>query len=172
MSLQDLSALAGMVSSDRRPPVELWHPAHCGEIDIRIDPQGDWYHEGGLIKRPELVRLFASILRKDGDDYVLVTPAEKMTIQVDDLPFQVILLEREAGVINAVTNVGDTLVLGLEHPVQLSERDGQRLPCVEVRSGLMARFCRNTYYQLVDWAEEWDDGYWVTSGDYSFNLAG
>tara|TARA_R110000868_G_scaffold200228_1_gene447455 strand:+ start:24 stop:539 length:516 start_codon:yes stop_codon:yes gene_type:complete len=170
MSLQDLSVLAGMVPNDSRPPVELWHPEHCGDIDIRIDRRGDWYHDGGLIGRPALVRLFASILRKDGEDYVLVTPAEKMRIQVEDLPFQIVLLERDGDAIHAITNVGDTLTLGLKHPLQLSEVGGQPLPCVEIRAGLMARFGRNAYYQLVDWAEERAGRYWVTSAGQSFEI--
>src|SRR5436305_14634331 len=80
------------------PPVEKWHPAHCGEIDIRIARDGTWFHQGKPIGRRELVRLFSTILRKENDGYYLVTPAEKMQIRVDDAPFLAVLLDvRGAG---------------------------------------------------------------------------
>src|SRR5580698_11011135 len=75
------------------PPVEKWHPAHCGDIDIRIARDGTWFHQGTPIGRKELVRLFSTILRKDGADYVLVTPAEKMRIRVEDVPFTAVLMD-------------------------------------------------------------------------------
>ena len=75
------------------PPVEKWNPAHCGDIDIRIARDGTWFHQGTPIGRRELVRLFSTILRKDADDYVLVTPAEKMRIMVEDAPFMAVLLD-------------------------------------------------------------------------------
>src|SRR5215831_8942630 len=98
------------------PPVERWHPSHCGDIDIRIARDGTWFHMGTPIGRKELVRLFSTILRKDGEDYVLVTPAEKMRITVEDAPFQAVLMEVEGSgrdqVLTFTTNVGDETVAG------------------------------------------------------------
>src|SRR5215475_8647597 len=96
------------------PPVDRWNPAHCGDIDIRIARDGTWFHQGSPIGRKELVRLFSTILRKDGTDYVLVTPAEKMRIAVEDAPFQAVLLDA-AGEgadrrLTFTTNVGDETV--------------------------------------------------------------
>src|ERR1700742_3551632 len=88
------------------PPVEKWNPAHCGDIDIRIARDGTWFHEGSPVGRRELVRLFSTILRKDGDDYVLVTPAEKMRIKVEDVPFLAVLVREEGGNLVFTTNVG------------------------------------------------------------------
>src|SRR6201992_4372669 len=105
------------------PPVEKWNPAHCGDIDIRIARDGTWFHEGTPVGRRELVRLFSTILRKDGDDYVLVTPAEKMRIVVEDAPFLAVLLRvegegREQKLI-FTTNVGDETTAGAENPIRI-----------------------------------------------------
>jgi hypothetical protein len=89
-----LAALQREAASGRKlPPVEKWNPAHCGDIDIRIARDGTWYHEGSPVGRKELVRLFSTILRKDPDGFVLVTPAEKMRIVVEDAPFMAVLLD-------------------------------------------------------------------------------
>src|SRR5580704_6277982 len=93
------------------PPVERWNPKHCGEIDIRVARDGTWFHQGTPIGRKELVRLFSTILRKDPDGFHLVTPAEKMRIRVDDVPFLAVLMdvagEGRAQSLTFTTNVGD-----------------------------------------------------------------
>ena len=94
------TGLAGVAAAAKQapgrglPPVHLWHPAHCGEIDIVIRRDGVWMHEGSPIGRAELVRLFSTVLRKDDDGYVLVTPGEKLSIKVDDLPFRAVGVAR------------------------------------------------------------------------------
>src|ERR1700761_9769563 len=104
------------------PPVEKWNPAHCGDIDIRIARDGTWFHEGTPVGRRELVRLFSTILRKDGDDYVLVTPAEKMRIVVEDAPFLAVLLKVEGEGRDKrlifTTNVGDETGAGPDNPTR------------------------------------------------------
>ncbi|HEX3810679.1 MAG TPA: DUF1285 domain-containing protein [Rhizomicrobium sp.] len=140
------------------PPVEKWHPAHCGEIDIRIARDGTWFHQGTPIGRRELVRVFSTILRKDGDDYVLVTPAEKMRIRVEDAPFIAVLLRvegegREQRLI-FTTNVGDETVAGAENILRV-ETDAQTqepAPYIHVRKGLEAKVARAVFYQLADMA--------------------
>ncbi len=140
------------------PPVERWNPAHCGEIDIRIARDGTWFHQGTPIARPELVRLFSTILRRDGADYVLVTPGEKMRIRVDDAPFLAVLMEaRGEGrrqVLTFLTNVGDETVAGRDNPIRVETHPatGEPAPYVHVRRGLEARIARAVFYQLADLA--------------------
>src|SRR5690349_19402243 len=140
------------------PPVERWHPAHCGDIDIRIARDGIWFHQGTPIGRKELVRLFSTILRKDPDGYVLVTPAEKMRIVVEDAPFVAVLLDvegsgREQKLI-FTTNVGDQTTASVDNPIRVeSDRaTGEPAPYVHVRKGLEARIARAVFYQLADLA--------------------
>ncbi|MCC1497718.1 DUF1285 domain-containing protein [Alcanivorax sp. 1008] len=158
-ALDDLLArLAEAEQSPGGPPLEKWQPPLSGDIDIRIASDGRWYHEGTVFQRTALVKLFSSILRREGEDYVLVTPVEKWRIQVDDLPFiahSVARLERDGiSMLLVTTNVGEELVIGEAHPleVQISADDEPR-PAVEVRAGLWARVDRPSFYQLVDWAE-------------------
>jgi hypothetical protein len=138
------------------PPVEKWNPAHCGDIDIRIARDGTWFHEGTPVGRRELVRLFSTILRKDGDDYVLVTPAEKMRIVVEDAPFLAVLLKVEGEGRDQrlvfTTNVGDETVAGADNPIRVEIDPATREPSpyVHVRRGLEAKIARPVYYQLAD----------------------
>src|ERR1700743_1697233 len=116
------------------PPVEKWHPEHCGDIDIRIARDGTWFHEGTPIGRRELVRLFSTILRKDPEGYVLVTPAEKMRIKGEDVPFLAVLLREEDGRLIFTTNVGDETVAGPDNPIRVETHPktgepGPYVPC-------------------------------------------
>ncbi|MGB1093050.1 MAG: DUF1285 domain-containing protein [Oceanobacter sp.] len=161
MNLTDLQKQAGQSTELPVYPVQDWHPAHCGEIDILIQKNGIWLHEGGEIKRPQLVRLFSALLKRENNQYFLVTPAEKLSIRVEDQPFQVVLVEaqneREKACIEIITNVGESLIVGPEHPVKLLPLGNEELPVVLVRDDLWARFSRNAYYQLIEM------GYEVTS---------
>lgn len=138
------------------PPVERWNPRHCAAIDIRIARDGSWFHEGTPIGRRELVRLFSTILRKDADGFHLVTPAEKLRIEVEDAPFIAALLDVEgAGPTQRLiftTNVGDQAIAGLDHPIRIAEGTAGPMPYVHVRQGLEARIGRNVFYQLADLA--------------------
>ena len=146
------------------PPVERWNPGHCGDIDIRIARDGTWFHQGSPIGRRELVRLFSTILRRDGDDYVLVTPAEKMRITVEDAPFLAVLMDVEGEgrdqTLVFTTNVGDVTVAGPDNPIRV-ETDPvseEPAPYVHVRRGLEARIARAVFYQLADLAVPGDAG--------------
>lgn len=147
----DLSTLGRDLTTEqgfRRAPTHLWQPAVCGDIDIRIDAQGQWFHEGDMIRRTGLVRLLASILTFDGTDYWLITPVEKMRILVEDLPFIVVELVYEAAGLKARTNVGEQIALA--EPWDLSPCfDGEWRPCIQLGQGLGARLSRNLYYDLV-----------------------
>lgn len=158
------------------PPVENWHPAHCGDIDIRITRDGTWFHDGTPIGRKELVRLFSTILRKDGADYVLVTPAEKMRITVEDAPFLAVLMDVEgAGAEQRLvftTNVGDVTVAGPDDPIRV-ETDpatGEPAPYVHVRRGLEAKIARAVFYQLADLAVAQGEVLGVWSGGAFFPI--
>jgi hypothetical protein len=123
------------------PPVHLWHPAHCGDIDIVIKRDGLWFHEGSPIGREALVKLFASILRLDPDGYHLVTPAEKMKITVEDAPFMAVRVDQVGDALRFLTNVGDEVEAGPDHAirVQADPLTGEPRPYVHVRRGLEAR---------------------------------
>ena len=151
--------LRGLKDFKGPAPVHLWHPTHCGEIDIRIARDGQWYHQGSPILRPELMQLFASVLRREPDgSYCLVTPVEKMTIQVEDCPFVAQLLERERQgqqqVLRFTLNTGEHVEADADHMIIVEERAGEPHPRLQVRNGLDALLSRNVFYQLVEIAEQ------------------
>ena len=137
------------------PPVHLWNPPNTGEIDIVIRKDGSWVHEGGVIGREALVRLFSTVLRKDPDGIYLVTPHEKLKIEVEDAPFVAVRLERKGGALRFTTNVGDEVEAGPEHPIRVAvDARGEPRPYVHVRSGLEALIARPVFYELAELAEE------------------
>ena len=154
-------------------PVEQWDPAHCGAMDLVIRWDGAWIHEGTPIGRPALIRLFSRVLRLDADGYVLVTPAEKLSITVEDVPFLVVACDPQSDqTIRLRTNVGDEVTLGASHPLEWrAQADGQVLPYAHIRGELFARFNRNCYYTLIDLAQETEEGHLViSSGGHQFPL--
>ncbi len=145
------------------PPVERWNPPDCGASGMRIAADGTWFHEGAPIARAALVRLFASILRREPDGaYVLVTPVERMTIAVEDAPFQAVEMavegEGEARRIALRTDVDDLVHVGTEHPLRFETEagDGGLKPYVHVRRDLWARVTRALTYDLLALCEERD----------------
>lgn len=153
MSLDSLLTQAGLEQETRIPPVLQWNPPLSGDMNLQIRKDGSWWHEGTRFQREKLVRLFASILKREGDDYFLVTPVEKWRIQVEDRPLQIILAERQGGDIKLLTNGGDVVIVNKEHPMAVSELDNTPVPEVLVRHNLWARFSRNAYYQLTELAD-------------------
>jgi len=172
------SGLSGVTEAARQapgrglPPVHLWHPEHCGDIDILIRADGVWLHEGSPIGRAELVRLFSTVLRKDPDGYHLVTPAEKLRIRVEDLPFRAVTMQTADGVLRFTTDVGDVVEAGTNHPiiVETDAATGEPAPRVHVRADLWARIARPVFYELVDLAETAEGRLWVRSGGAVFPL--
>ncbi len=141
------------------PPVHLWDPPYCGDLDIRIARDGMWWYLGTPIGRKELVNLFASVLKLEDGKYFLVTPVEKIGITVDDAPFVAVDFEvtdpGPAQVLTFETNVGDLSPAGPDNPIRV-ERDpltGEPSPYVHIRRGLEALIDRKSYYRLVDIAE-------------------
>ena len=154
------------------PPVHLWHPAHCGDIDIVIRRDGTWLHENSPIGRVELVRLFSTVLRKDPDGYCLVTPVERLAIRVEDLPFRAVAMTRVDGTLRFTTDVGDAVEAGVEHPIRV-ETDaatGEPSPALHVRADLWARIARPVFYELVEMAGLEAGRLVVRSGDAAFDL--
>ena len=156
-SAEGIAASAKAASQGKGlPPVHLWNPPDCGDLDMRIARDGTWFYLGTPIGRKELVRRFSTILRKDGARYVLVTPVEKVGITVDDAPFVAVDFEvagegRDQG-LTFETNVGDFTVAGPEAPIRV-ERDaetGEPSPYVLVRAELEALIDRKSFYRLVE----------------------
>ena len=171
--LNRLEEIAKQIAQKSQPPVHLWKPDHVGEIDIRIDVNGQWFHEGDQIQRDKMVVLFASILWSENEDYFLVTPVEKLRIDVADVPFIVHQAEYTDQHWVIVTNTHEQIIVGEEHPVRLQNFNGQQIPYVNVRYDLWARVSRGVYYQWVEQALESDDSDQplLSSGDYKFHLA-
>ena len=141
----------------RLPPVEQWNPERCGHSHMRIARDGSWYHEGQPIRRPEMVRLFSTILRREPDgSHVLVTPAEKLEIDVDATAFRAVAMHREGeGREQRIAfglDSGDAVILDAEHPLQVVQGDTGPSPRMLIRYGLEAELARPVYYELVDLA--------------------
>ena len=141
------------------PPVHLWNPPFCGDIDMRIARDGTWYYLGTPIGRKPMVKLFSTIIRRDGDDYFLITPVEKVGIKVDDAPFVAVTLEvegqGEAQVLRFSTNVEEQVVANDEHPLRvvIDPLTQEPAPYILVRHNLEALIHRNVFYQLVELAQ-------------------
>jgi hypothetical protein len=141
------------------PPVHLWNPPFCGEIDMRISADGTWFYQKTPIGRPALVKLFASVLKREGDKYFLVTPVEKVGLMVEDVPFLAVELQVEhvarGQVLNFRTNVDDWVDAGPDHAMRFEmEPTGGLKPYLHVRSDLWAKVTRALFYDLVELGEE------------------
>ena len=155
-SAENLASAAKAAGKKGPPPVHLWNPPFCGDLDMRIARDGTWFYLGTPIGRKELVKLFSSILRRDGDEYFLVTPVEKVGITVDDAPFvavdfEVIGAGRDQD-LRFLTQVDDQVTAGPENPIRV-ERDpetGEPSPYVLIRANLEALIDRKSFYRLVD----------------------
>ena len=153
MSLEQISEQI-KAHGNKIPPVESWDPEYCGEMDIQIRSNGDWYYSGTIFKRPALVKLLSSVLKKEENDYFLVTPVEKIKITVDDAPFvltQWRWKDEEKISMLVSTNIGDEFILDAQHPIILNASSELY---VTVRRNLLAKVHRNVYYQWIDLANE------------------
>lgn len=157
MSLESISAQiinTEQGNEKKMPPVELWDPPFCGDIDLVIKSDGSWFYNGTIFKRLSLVKLFASVLKKEAEKYFLVTPVEKVGIVVEDAPFLITQwqwLDDAKTVMQVSSNLGDSFTLSAEHPLMLTKEGGLY---VTVRRNLPAKVHRNVYYQWVDLAQE------------------
>ena len=146
------------------PPVHLWNPPFCGDLDIRIAGDGTWYYLKTPIGRPALVKLFASVLKREDEKYFLVTPVEKIGITVDDAPFLAVEMRVEGDAVSRIlhfrTNVDDWIACGADHALRFEPEQGTGglKPYLHVRRGLWAKVTRALFYELVELGEERDIG--------------
>jgi uncharacterized protein len=155
-SAEGLAASVQAASRKGPPPVHLWNPPFCGDIDMRIRRDGLWFYQGTPIGRPGLVKLFSSILKREGDRYFLVTPVEKVGITVDDAPLFAVDFtvqgEAQAQTLTFTTLTEDTATAGPDHPLRV-ERDattGEPAPYILIRANLWALIDRKSFYRLID----------------------
>jgi hypothetical protein len=159
-SLETITASLPRDGRKEPPPVHLWNPPFCGDIDMRIAADGTWFYMKTPIGRLPLVKLFASVLKREDDRYFLVTPVEKVGITVDDVPFIAVEMKAETGeegdTLKFRTNVDDWVDCGPDHPLRFEPEDntGGLKPYLHVRRGLWARVTRALFYDLVERGEE------------------
>ncbi len=149
-----LAEIARLDQEKKLPPVEKWNPSHCGQSGMRIARDGTWFHHGSPIGREAMVRLFSTILRREADGgYVLVTPVEKLTIEVEDAPFLGVEVKSEgSGIERRLAfrlNTGDLIVAGPDYPLRFETREDGTHPYLSVRAGLDALIARPVYYELA-----------------------
>ncbi len=172
------SLVASVTAAKTRglPPVHLWNPPFCGDIDMRVARDGTWFYQGTQITRPSLVKLFSSIIKREGENYYLVTPVEKVGITVDDAPFVASDFEAtgegNARVLQFETQVGDCLVASDDLPIRVGRdpETGEPSPYVRVRDNLEALIDRKSFYRLVDLGVEHDGWFGVWSSGAFFGI--
>lgn len=173
-----IAELLKLLDERRLPPVDRWDPEHCGHSEMRIARDGTWYHQGSPINRPAMVRLFSTVLRREPDGrHVLVTPVEKLEIDVEATAFRATEMQIEgSGRDRSIAfglDSGDVVVAGPANPIRVSKTADGPSPRVEVRHGLEAELSRGIYYELAEIAlEEANDPPGVWSGGVFFPLAG
>ncbi|MEC3911132.1 DUF1285 domain-containing protein [Sphingobium sp. CR2-8] len=171
LSTLSLADIARLAAEKRLPPVEKWNPDHCGDSEMRIARDGTWFHQGSPIGRETMVRLFSSILRREADgSHVLVTPVEKLSIEVEDAPFVAVELKSEGEARDRTLafrlNSGDIVTAGPDHGLTLRETPDGPHPYLHVRGGMEALVGRSVYYELMNLALDeggdrvglWSDG--------------
>lgn len=153
----NLAELQQLIDERRLPPVDKWNPQACGHSEMRIARDGTWYHQGSPIRRPAMVRLFSTVLRREPDgNHVLVTPVEKLEIEVETTAFRATAMHSEgAGRTRRIgfeLNSGGAVILGPDHPLRIVEDEHGPSPRLLVRHGLEAELTRPVYYELAELA--------------------
>ncbi|MEM6938957.1 MAG: DUF1285 domain-containing protein [Pseudomonadota bacterium] len=172
----DLAASANAAKTRGLPPLEKWNPPFCGDIDMQIRRDGTWFYEGSAIDRHELVKLFASILWREGDRYFLVTPVEKVGIQVEDAPFIAVDFEiKNTGPQQTLafeTNLGDLALAGPDNPLRFVQdhETGEPSPYIRIRRNLEALIDRKSFYRLVELGVHHEGWFGLWSGGAFFGI--
>jgi len=165
-----LADIADLVARRKLPPVDQWHPASTGDSLMRIGRDGKWWHDGGEITRAAMVRAFASLLvREDSGQHWLVTPHEKLSIEVEDAAFIAVDVKREADALAFRLNTDDFVIADAEHPIRAAGDPETPAIYLSVRNGTEARLNRSTYAQVVEMALE-DGGFQLISRGSTFSL--
>ena len=171
-----LADIARLVEERRLPPVERWNPTHCGDSEMRIARDGTWFHQGSPIGRPAMVRLFSTILRREPDGgYVLVTPVEKLDIDVEDAPFVAVDMkasgEGRSATLTFALNTGELVTANADHVLRFEAGEDGPRPYLHVRGGLDAVIARPVYYELAQRAiDAGDEPAGVWSGGTFFAI--
>ncbi|WP_299636933.1 DUF1285 domain-containing protein [uncultured Ruegeria sp.] len=171
-----LAASVKAAKTNGLPPVHLWNPPFCGDLDIKIAKDGTWSYLGSPITRFELVKLFSSILKKENGKYYLVTPVEKVGITVEDAPFVAVDFDRDRDgkdqSLTFTTHVGDRAVAGVDHPIRIviDPETEEPSPYILIRANLEARIDRKSFYRLVEIGTHHDGWFGVWSGGQFFGL--
>lgn len=157
-----LADIAKLLDEKKLPPVAQWNPTHCGDSEMRIARDGTWFHQGSPIGREAMVRLFSTILRREADgSYVLVTPVEKLSIEVEDAPFVAVEVKVEgSGDSRSLAfrlNIGEIVAADADHPIDIRVGEDGPRPYLRVRGGLDALIARPVYYELVNLAIDEDE---------------
>ncbi len=152
-----LTEIGELIAQRKLPPVESWNPERSGDSEMRIARDGSWFHQDAPITRPAMVRAFSSVLRKNEDGtYMLVTPYEKLSIEVEDAPFIAVDVTSEGEGQNRVLafrlNTDDLVVAGADNTLTINQQNGKPAPYLHVRGGLQARITRAVFYELAEWA--------------------
>ncbi|MGC3937898.1 DUF1285 domain-containing protein [Roseobacter sp. EG26] len=175
-SAESLAASLTAAKTRGLPPVHLWNPPFCGDLDMRIARDGTWFYQGTPIGRPGLVKLFASILKREAGKFYLVTPVEKVGITVDDAPFVAVDFEAKGSgqdqILTFETNVGDKAVAGSDLPIRVvrDAETGEPSPYILIRADLEALIDRKSFYRLVDLGVHFDDWFGVWSKGTFFRI--
>ncbi|UWR11223.1 DUF1285 domain-containing protein [Sulfitobacter mediterraneus] len=175
-SAEGILASAKAAKTRGLPPLEKWNPPFCGDLDMHIRRDGTWFYQGTPIGRPELVKLFSTILWREGDDYFLVTPVEKVGITVEDAPFVAVDFEAEGSgtdqLLRFVTNLQDEALAGPDHPIRVvrDPETGEPSPYVLIRRNLEALIDRKSFYRLVDIGAHHDSWFGLWSGGEFFGI--
>lgn len=170
VSAEGIAAAASKAAKGGLPPVHLWSPPFCGDLDMEIRADGSWFYQGTPIGRPAMVRLFSTILRREGDRFFLVTPVEKVGIRVVDAPFVAIDADILPDAVTFTTNVGDQVTAGPDNPITLRGTPDVPRPYVHVRAGLEALIDRKTFYRLAAAAAQDEGRAGIRSGGVFFSL--
>lgn len=172
----DLAQIAELAAQRKLPPVESWNPTKTGDSEMRIAADGRWFHQGGEITRPAMLRAFSTLLRTEADgSYSLVTPQEKLSISVDDVPFIAVEAQFREASIAFRLNTDDLVVAGPENRIETRLYDGVPVPYLHVRAGLWARCSRPVYYELAEHALAADPekpGLWSEGAFFPLEIAG
>ncbi|ALI55121.1 DUF1285 domain-containing protein [Celeribacter marinus] len=157
-SAESIAAAVRAAKGRGLPPVHKWNPPFCGDLDMRIARDGTWFYLGTPIGRPALVRLFSTVLKREGASYFLVTPVEKVGITVDDVPFLAVDFDvKGTGAHQTLTfhtSLGDQAIAGPDHPLRFDTHDDAPAPYVDIRAGLEALIDRKSFFRLVDLGAE------------------
>ncbi|PVZ86132.1 DUF1285 domain-containing protein [Serratia sp. S1B] len=161
------------------PPLDQWHPKHCGKMDLTIKSNGEWWHEGQRITRQSLIDLFSSVLWKENDTFYLKTPAEQIEIAVEDAPLQISQVDQVnldgKSYLQLTTTNQDIVIVDAEHPIFMQQYQGEWRAYVHVRFGLNALIQRSCFYHLIDYGilgenEQGDSILSLQSGDLLLQL--